>query len=87
VAAAAAASRGAPSSGEVEAGDNGWGGSVVSVGARGGEGRFNLARGRPEIGARRGWPKGAGVRLGCGGEGRCAEVKGSSAFIGAVRTS
>jgi hypothetical protein len=55
-AAAAAASCGAPSSGEVEAGDNGWGGSVVSVGARGGEGWFNLACGRLELGARRGCP-------------------------------
>jgi hypothetical protein len=55
-AAAAAASCGAPSSGEVEAGDNGWGGSVVSVGARGGEGWFNLACGRLELGAHRGCP-------------------------------
>jgi hypothetical protein len=51
-AAAATASRGALGSGEVEAGDNGWGGSVACVGARGGEGQFNLAGGRLELGAR-----------------------------------
>jgi hypothetical protein len=55
-AAALAASRGTPGSSEVEAGDNGWSGSVASVGARGGEGWFNLAGGRLERGARRGCP-------------------------------
>jgi hypothetical protein len=53
---AAAANRGTPGSGEVEAGDNGWGASVACVGARGGKGRFNLAGGRLELGARRGCP-------------------------------
>jgi hypothetical protein len=32
-----------------------------------GGGRSTLARGRPEIGVRRGWPKGAGGRLGAAG--------------------
>jgi hypothetical protein len=38
-----------PISGEVEAGDSGWGGSAACVGARVGEGRFTSARGWPEL--------------------------------------
>jgi hypothetical protein len=41
-------SRCGPNSGEVGAGEKGWSGSVASVGAREGRGRFALARGRPE---------------------------------------
>jgi hypothetical protein len=51
--AAATASRGAPGSGEDEAGGNGRSGLVVSVGARGGEGCVNFACDRPATGARR----------------------------------
>jgi hypothetical protein len=51
-----AASRGTPGSSEVEAGDNGWSGSIASIGARGGEGWFNLACSRLELEARRGCP-------------------------------
>jgi hypothetical protein len=70
-------SRCGSNSGEVGAGEKGWSGSVSSVGAREGEGRFTLARGWPEIGARRGWPKGAGVRLGCGGKGQLVAARSS----------
>jgi hypothetical protein len=52
--AATAASRVAPGSGEDEAGGNGRSGLVVSVGARGGEGRVNFACDWPATGARRG---------------------------------
>jgi hypothetical protein len=53
---AAAASRGAPGPDEVEAEDNGWGGSVACVGARGSDRRFNLAGDRLELRAHRGCP-------------------------------
>jgi hypothetical protein len=56
VAVAAAASRGAPGPDEVEAEDNGWGGSVACVGARGSDRRFNLAGDRLELRAHRGCP-------------------------------
>jgi hypothetical protein len=59
LAAATAASRGAPGSGEDEAGGNGRSVLVVSVGARGGEGRVNLACDRPATGARRGRAQGS----------------------------
>jgi hypothetical protein len=49
-------------------------------GDRGREGGATLACGRPATGARRGWPQGR--RLGCDGEGRCAEVSAAGILIG-----